>query len=427
MNWKLALNIAITHLLTKKKQSLVAMLGVLFGISMFLVMISFMTGVNKFLEDLAMDNTPDVHIYNPVEIKQQSIIGLSGSIKDGNHKGSVLPWYVVDHQRPKNDLPKIKNAQFIFEELEKLPGVMGVAPQVTTQVFFNNGPVQIQGNINGIDVKKQAYLFGLDKKMDEGSLNDLLKGSDVIVIGRGLADKVSAKTGDRVSVTTPDGNNLILKVVGIFSFGITTIDDVQSYATLATVQKVLQHDRSYITDLNVKLRSMDLATSFAKNLKAELPGLRVEDWETANASILAGEKIRDIMTAVISFTLLLVAGFGIYNIMNMNIINKMKDIAILKATGFQGKDITAIFLFQSLIIGILGGLLGLLVGFFFCYLLSRTPFPEGTIIRISTYPVNFVPLHYVLGIVFGFLTTLFAGFFPALKASKIDPVSILRG
>jgi lipoprotein-releasing system permease protein len=172
---------------------------------------------------------------------------------------------------------------------------------------------------------------------------------------------------------------------------------------------------------------MKMAAPFAKSLKTELPSLRVEDWQAANASILAGEKIRDIMTGVISFTLLLVAGFGIYNIMNMNIINKMKDIAILKATGFQGKDITAIFLFQSLIIGILGGLLGLLVGFIFCYLLSKTPFPEGSFIRIDTYPVNFIPLHYVLGILFGFLTTLFAGFFPALKASKIDPVSILRG
>jgi lipoprotein-releasing system permease protein len=196
---------------------------------------------------------------------------------------------------------------------------------------------------------------------------------------------------------------------------------------MATVQKVLEHDHSYVTDLNVKLKSMNLAVSFASKIKVQLPKLRVEDWQKANASILAGEKIRDIMTAVISFTLLLVAGFGIYNIMNMNIINKMKDIAILKAIGFEGKDITAIFLFQSLIIGILGGIFGLILGYVLCYLLSITPFPEGSFIRIDTYPVNFIPLHYVLGLLFGFLTTLFAGFFPALKASRIDPVGIIRG
>jgi lipoprotein-releasing system permease protein len=104
----------------------------------------------------------------------------------------------------------------------------------------------------------------------------------------------------------------------------------------------------------------------------------------------------------------------------------MKDIAILKAVGFEGNDITAIFLFQSIIIGVLGAILGLGVGFLFSYLLSITPFPEGTFFRISTFPVNFLPLHYILGVVFGFVTTLFAGYFPSRKAAGVDPVKIIR-
>jgi lipoprotein-releasing system permease protein len=421
MNWKLALEIAVTHLVTKRRQSLVAMMGVLFGISMFLVMISFMTGVNRFLADITMDNTPHIHISNPVEIKPTTIIGEADQHPDGT------AWYVVHHQRPKNDLPRIKDALLVADKLEQLPQVKGVAPEVNSQVFFNNGPVQIPGNISGIDVKKQKELFALDKKMDEGNLDDLLKGSDVIIMGRGLAEKASAKLGDRVSVTTPEGNNLILKVVGIFSFGITSMDESKAYATLATVQKILQRDPSYITDLNIKLHDMEQARAVTAQLKKQMPDVYMEDWETANAAIMAGNKIRNIMTGVVSFTLLLVAGFGIYNIMNMNIINKMKDIAILKATGFQGKDITAIFLFQSLIIGILGGILGLLMGFFFSYLLSITPFPAGAFVRVNTFPVNFKPLHYTLGLLFGFLTTLFAGFFPSIRASKVDPVAIIRG
>ena len=131
--------------------------------------------------------------------------------------------------------------------------------------------------------------------------------------------------------------------------------------------------------------------------------------------MLAGDKIRNTMTTVISFTLLLVAGFGIYNIMNMNIINKMKDIAILKATGFQGNDIIGIFLLQSVIIGILGGLLGIVLGYGGCYLLSITPFPEAKFMRLKTLPVNFDSMFYILGLCFGFITTLFAGYFPARK------------
>lgn len=420
MNWKLAYQIALTHLLTKKKQSIIAMLGVMFGISMFIIMISFMTGVNQFLEDMAMDNTPHVRIYKPIEIQDKKIISEGKKTTDKD-------WYVVAHQRPKNDLPKIKDGLMLARQIEEMPEVLGVAPQVTSQVFYNNGPVQIPGNIFGIDVKQQKKLFGLDKKIDEGDLDDLQKGGDLIFIGRGLADKMGVSTGDRVSITTPEGNNLNLKVAGIFSFGIAAMDESRSYATIATVQKVLQKDPSYITDLHIKLKDINMASAFRHKLENQLKDVYIEDWETANASILAGDKIRNILTAVVCTTLLTVAGFGIYNIMNMNIINKMKDIAILKATGFQGNDITGIFLLQSLMIGMAGGILGLLVGFFFSYLLSITPFPDAAFFRIDTFPVNFKLIHYLTGLFFGFLTTLFAGYFPSKRAAKVDPVQIIRG
>lgn len=420
MNWKLAFNIAVTHLLTKKKQSVVAMLGVTFGISMFIIMISFMTGVNDFTEDLAMDNTPHIHIYKPLEIKDEKIISFNKAVAKDD-------WHVVTHQKPKNELSKIKNGLTLMQRIERMDGVRGVAPQLSTQVFYNNGPVKVPGNVYGIDVQRQAALFDLDKKMDIGELDDLLKGSDVIVMGKGLAKKMGVHVGDRVSVTTPEGGNITLKIVGIFSYGIAALDETQSYATLATVQKMLLKDPSYVTDLNVKMKDVNQAKALALRLEDQLGDLKFDDWETANQSILAGTQIRNIMTFVVCFTLLVVAGFGIYNIMNMNIINKMKDIAILKATGFQGSDVTGIFMLQSVMIGIAGGFLGLLIGFFFSYLLSRTPFPAGEFFRIDTFPVNFNFSHYAIGLFFGFLTTLFAGWFPSRKAAKIDPVKIIRG
>ena len=420
MNWKLAYTIAVTHLLSKKKQTVVAMLGVTFGISMFIIMISFMTGVNQFLEDMAMDNTPHIRIYKPIELKENKIIANGKEQTDKD-------WYVLEHQRPKKELTKIKNGLIMAQRIADMPEVLGVAPQVSSQVFFNNGPVQLPGSISGIDIESQKKLFQLDKKMDEGELDDLLKGSDVIVVGKGLAQKMNVKVGDRVSVTTPEGNNLNVRIVGIFSFGISAWDETKSYATLATVQKIMGVDPSYVTDLNMKLKDKEGSLAFKDKLFKMYPDVYMEDWETANASILAGTKIRNVMTAVVCITLLIVAGFGIYNIMNMNIINKMKDIAILKATGFQGNDITGIFLLQSVMIGVAGGLLGLLIGWFFSFLLSKTPFPAGEFFRISTFPVNFELFHYASGLFFGFLTTLFAGYFPSKKAAKVDPVSIIRG
>ncbi len=420
MNRKLVAQIALTHLLAKKKQSIIAMLGVTFGISMFIIMISFMTGVNQFTEDMAMDNTPHIRVYKPLKIDDDKIIAdAAGTQKDN--------WYVVEHQRPKNELPRIKSAFSLMKQIEGMPEVEGVAPQVASQVFYNNGPIQIPGNIYGIDVKAQIRLFGLDRKMDEGDLEDLLKGTDLVMMGKGLAKKMNVSVGDRISITTPEGNNLSFRVGGIFSFGVAAMDESRCYATLATVQKVLSKDPSYITDLNIKLKDVHEASAFKAKLENQLDDVYMEDWETANASLLAGEEVRNIMLVVVCATLLVVAGFGIYNIMNMNIINKMKDIAILKATGFQGGDVTAIFLLQSVIIGVAGGALGLLIGFFFSYLLSITPFPAGEFFRIDTFPVNFNPWHYASGLGFGFLTTLFAGYFPSKRASKVDPVKIIRG
>jgi lipoprotein-releasing system permease protein len=377
-----------------------------------------MTGVNQFIEDVAMDGSPHVRVFNPLQVKEEQVIDQLPAYANA--------WQVVHHQRAKEELPRIKDALQLMAQLEKRQGVEGVAPQVSTQVFFNNGPLQISGIMNGIDVKKQKELFNLESKMHLGDLEELQRSHDAIILGFGLAKKLNARLGDRISITTPLGNHLLLRVAGIFSYGLGQLDETKSFAAIGTVQKVLQKSPSYITDLHIKLADHTAAKSVASQLQKQY-NIHTEDWETANASIMASEKIRNVMTGVVSFTLLLVAGFGIYNIMNMNIVNKLKDISILKATGFQGKDIIAIFLLQSIMIGVMGGLGGILVGYGFCSLLDITPFPEGDFFRMKDMPVNFDPRFYAFGMLFGFITTLIAGFFPALKASRIDPVAIIRG
>jgi lipoprotein-releasing system permease protein len=129
----------------------------------------------------------------------------------------------------------------------------------------------------------------------------------------------------------------------------------------------------------------------------------------------------------VTFALLIVAGFGIYNIMSMTVANKLKDIAILGAQGFRSKDIVTIFLSQSLFIGIVGALLGLSLGFVLAYGLSKIPFPQSDLISLKYFPVLFKIKYYAWGMAFGILTTVVAGLMPSVKASKLDPVIILRG
>ena len=125
--------------------------------------------------------------------------------------------------------------------------------------------------------------------------------------------------------------------------------------------------------------------------------------------------------------LLIVAGFGIYNILNMMIYDKMDSIAILKATGFSGMDVNFIFIGIALSIGIIGGLLGLLFGFGLSVVIDNIPFNTASLPTVKTYPIDYNPQYYLISTLFSIITTYFAGYFPALKASKVDPVDIIRG
>ena len=410
------LKIAKTHLLSKPKQTLVAMLGVTFGIGMFIMMISLMTGLNNFTEDLTKIASADIRIYKDVTEPRATLLDRI------RPEGLNL----VHHVKPKNESDKIRNARQIADLLRQDPEVIGVAPRLTSQVFYNFGPVKLNGSVAGVDILEEDKLFDLHSKIKAGSLAALKTTSNGLIIGSGLAKKLSAQVGDLLMVTTPQGVTYTMNVVGIFQLGLGEIDNVRSYANLATVQKLLGKDASYITDLNLKITNYREAKAKAQTIQAAY-GNKAEDWETANSTLLAGAIIRDIMTYSVSITLLIVAGFGIYNILNMTIYSKMKDIAILKATGFAAKDVTGIFLTQSLIIGLIGSIMGLVVGFVFSLLLAQVPFDGGELLALDSLPINFDTKYYIIGIVFGVLTTAVAGWMPSRKAGKIDPIEIIRG
>lgn len=415
-SFKLSFSIAWVHLVSKPKQTIIAMLGVTFGIGMFIALISLMTGLNDFTEEITMTSSPDIHIYHDISEKRTSILDQVNP--DG------LNW--IHHQKPKNETARLRNAGQLVELIRKDDRMIGVAPTLSSQVFYNYGSAQLNGLILGVEILEEDKLFDLKAKMKEGKLEDLLSYHEGIIMGSGIARKLNVKRGDRVVITTPQGFTKTLKVVGIFQIGIGVVDNVRSYANISMVQTILQQDQSYITDINIKLKDRHRAKQIAQELQTKFI-YKSEDWETANATMLTGSRIRNIITYAVSFTLLVVAGFGIYNILNMTIYNKMKDIAILKAMGFAGKDVRVIFMIQSLAIGLLGGLLGLLVGFTLSYMIAQVPFEGGDIISLEHFPVNFKSKYYITGIIFGVVTTAIAGYMPSRKAANVDPIEILRG
>lgn len=417
-NFKIILAITKTHLLSRFKQTSIAALGVTFGIGTFIIMVSFMTGLNGLLDGLVLNRTPHVRIYNEIKPSAQQPIDLAE-----NYQSS---FNVVHSIKPKKSEIRVHNALPLIDHFLKDSRVKGISPQMSAQVFYLAGSLELNGVINGIDVNEEVRLFNFEEYIVKGNPSDLLKTNNGILLGAGIAKKMSLDINDKIQVVTSSGGLFPLKIVGIFQSGLADIDDIQSYVNLKTAQTFVGEGSNYISDINIKLWDLEEAPAMAAEINAQYD-LTAIDIKTANAQFDTGTAIRNLITYAVSITLLVVAGFGIYNILNMLIYEKMNDIAILKATGFSGNDVKMIFMSQALIIGIVGGGLGLLLGFGVSVLIDNTPFVTEALPAVTTYPIDYNPQYYLIGIAFALTSTFVAGYLPAKKAEKIDPVDIIRG
>ncbi len=418
MNFLVLVNIAKTHLLARLKQSITAALGVTFGIGTFIILVSFMTGLNNLLDGLILNRTPHIHLYNQItpSVRQPA------ELINPTHSSLVI----VHSIKPKKVQARMYNALPLIDFLRKDERVIGATPQVKAQVFYVSGSIELNGIINGVDIMEENRLFNVGDYIVQGNPKDLSRTDNGIIIGAGIAKKMSVHLGDKIQVTSAAGDIFPLKIVGIYQSGLAEIDDIQSYANLKITQTILRQGDNYITDINIKLHDIELAAGMAKKLADQFKVTAV-DIKSANAQFETGTSIRNMITYSVSVALLIVAGFGIYNILNMLIYEKMNDIAILKATGFSGNDVRWVFMLQAMFIGVAGGIAGLVVGYFVSVVIDNAPFETQALPTIKTFPVNFNVLFYVVGIVFALATTFVAGLLPANRAKKIDPVEILRG
>lgn len=403
--------------MARLRQTVVAAVGVTFSITMFIALLSFMAGLNDLLDGMVMNRTAHIRLYNEIKPSRLQPVDLLQDTGTYNFIHSV---------KPSGGRLEIHNNGAIMNHLVGDERVLGIAPKVVTQVFFTIGNIELTNSISGISVVQEDKLFNFSDYVVAGDHLDLDRVPNSIILGKGAADKMLVKLGDMIQVSTPQGGFFPMKVVGIFQSGIQEVDKVQSYASVASVQKLLGVTESYVTDIQVKLHDMELAPAIALEYAA-LFDIDAEDIQTANSQFETGSSVRTLISYSVGITLLIVAGFGIYNILNMMIYEKMDTIAILKATGFAGSDIKRIFMIVALTIGFFGALSGMFFGYAVSAIIDVIPFDTAALPTIETYPVNYSPVFYVIGSVFGITTTYFAGSLPARKASKVDPVLIIRG
>lgn len=406
--------ISQVHLSSRIRQLLVAVLSVTFGISMYIFMNSFMSGVNDTQSEITFTSMSHIRIYNDHSAKSPMLLPEPEDIN------TVV---MVSNNRSINYTDGMKNTLPILEALMEVDAVTGVTPQLNQNVFIRNGVSKLNANLSGVDVPNENEVFKTADYLVEGNFFDLEKRSDGIILGVKLAENLGVSVGSNVQIVTSDGVSKVFKVIGLIETGSSGTDRSKAMISIQNARQLLSKNKNFATDILVNIKDYSKAKQVAENL-SRITTYKIEPWQEGNAQLNSANTIRDILAITVSLTILIVAGFGIYNIMNMTVNEKIKEIAILKAMGFNGKDVVSIFLMQSVSIGLIGGLTGLILGNVIARIVDNIPFK---IASYDTLPINFRTSDYVLAFVFGIIITIIAGYLPARKASKVDPVAILRG
>lgn len=411
---RVVLDIALTHLLSRRRQSFVSVLGVALGVGFFIAATALMSGSEQDFIQRMVNAYP--HITVKDEYREPPAQPVFARYPDG----------AVDLRslRPRDEVRGIRNYKGKVAELSRVQG-MTVAPVLAGQAILRYGGKDLAAALTGIIPEEEKRVRQIEEDLIAGSLRDLEAEGNGLIIGHQIANRLGVGTGDMVSVISSVGQVRPMKIVGLIRTGVSAVDQTVAYASLTAAQVLL--NRPQIANrLEIRLDDPYAAQATAQRIEGKF-GYKAESWQEANADVLSVLVIRNIIFYSIVAAILVVASFGIFNIISTVILEKTRDIAILKSMGFREQDIRRIFLLEGAAVGVAGSLVGWAVGFAFIEVLGAIRITAADIIQADRLPLDRSFGQYALAASFAILAAVLAAYLPARKAARLRPVDILRG
>jgi lipoprotein-releasing system permease protein len=393
---KTELFISWRYLLTRRKEkfisliSVISILGVAIGVMALIIVIAVMTGFDRDLRDKIVGN--------------YSHITLSG-------------YKPIDNLEFKD----------IFKKIAGNPHVKGISPYIQGQVLIKEGNRYFAVGLKGIDPNTETQVTKINQYIVSGDINKL--GEDGVIIGKELALNFGLVLNSYLSIYSPQGKQYKLRVAGIFTSGMYEYDLNLIFSNLKLAQDILGSP-GQISAIAIKLDNLYLAEKIKNELSAALGfNYNLRTWEEANQNFFAALKLEKLTMFIILTLIILVACFNIVSTLIVMVVEKTKDIGILKAIGMSSSKIRRIFTYEGLIIGTLGTLFGAFGGLILCALLKKYQFiklPQD-IYYIDRLPVS-IQLwpDITLIIVAAMIIVLISTIYPANKASQLKPVEALK-
>ncbi|QQG37031.1 MAG: ABC transporter permease [Micavibrio aeruginosavorus] len=406
--------IALKHILARKRQSFVSLLGIVIGVAFFLAISALMQGSqNDFIARL-IDNSPHITIYDEFrEAEKQPV-------------EEMFPDTVIELRslKPQTESRGIRGYRQIVDYLKSLDGVKASA-SLTGQAIFSFAGRDVNISLNGMIPQDMRDITTIDDNMVEGSLEALIANRNGIVVGAELMRRQSLSLGDNITLSASSGQVKTYKIVGVFRTGRADYDKSQAFLDIKRVQALMNRSNR-ANAIIVKMERPERAREVAALIESRIRYKSVS-WQESSEDLMSTLAIRNMIMYSVVSAVLIVAAFGIYNIISTIVMEKHRDIAILKSMGYRSRDIKFIFLVQGVLLGACGVLLGLPVGCLLMYGLMQITFnPPGATEPIHM-PVDWGVEQFLIAGAFAFFAALFASYLPARKAADVLPIDILRG
>jgi lipoprotein-releasing system permease protein len=400
------LHIALRYLLAQRKQafisviSLISTLGVAVGVMAVIIALAVMTGLQQELRNRILGSNP--HVY----------VSKTGGITDYHAE---------------------------VDRLRRVPHVIGAAPAILGQGLISASREAAPIQIKGIDPALEPQVTDLAGAMQSGAVSALATPSDGppgILLGKDLATKIGASVGDSVLVRTVEGSlspgGMIpgmrrLRVVGIFSLGLYEFDLTYGFVSIDLAKRLFMKDQ--VDFLQLKVDDVYRAPEIARGVTRELGDQYwTQDWAEMNKSLFSALWLEKIAVSLAIGLIVMVAALNIVATLILLVMEKHRDVAILRTMGATARSVTAIFMAQGLIIGVIGTTVGASAGYALAYVLDRYKMIRvaADVYQVSYLPFTVLPRDFVLVVVAAVVICFVATIYPSRQAARLDPAQALR-
>jgi lipoprotein-releasing system permease protein len=406
----LIVGIAVKHMAKRKRQTMVTTAGVGIGVGFFLAVSAMMIGSqNDFIHRL-IDAAPHIIISDEIRSAppQPAIVALPGTTLE------------LHGYKTRNEVRGIKGWQQIVAAASAIPGAI-VAPSLSGAVSLRVGGREEPLGIIGIDPTVQEKIENVEENLSEGSLRNLETTQGGLIISDELATRLGVRMGDTVGATSRAGTRS-LKIVGLFARGRGQFGS-NGYVLLREAQS-LTGQPFIINRIGISIPDPYDAQPIAAQIESRFQ-YKAQSWQERSADFMTMMLTRNVIMYSVVSAMLLVASFGIYTAVSNSVVDKRRDIAILRSVGFSQGDLQAVFITEGMILAFIGVLAGWVLGLLLMFALGSIEFPIFG--REEHLPLDRSVRQFLIAGAASLAAATVAAWMPARKAARVDPVDILRG